>query len=626
MVDFNFCINRQGIRGRKGDKGADGFTPTISESVNTADEYKLQITNQFNEFETPNLRGNINVLDNGGSYLKYDSETKQISADTIDAATVDAIGGVVLSTNEKFAIGDETSVLTPALLRDNLTSMIEVTDGLSKTTGETGIISISGKELFDKVTEIKSQADEALLQAQHANNTIGAFENQIDANTSDIGTIRLRLLPKKQDTLIAGENITLTPQSDGTVEISSTGGSAELNPATSTTLGGIKVGSNLSIQTDGTLSADVSSSRIEELGNELNDTSNRVTTAESNIATLTSQVTNLEGEIPTVATTANAGLVKPDGSTITVDEDGTIHASGGGSTPENVMTTDTDQKVTGIKTFEKGIRFVNSDANNYLGLTIDGNGNYMSLAKVYSASINGEVKVGQETYGAYYSLYGTFIETGVNEDKDVALYYSPVLGIGAINARSRIYGGYVLRLYPSITSNSCLRISEDSLTFRKDDGTTVDLLNSSNGGAAPANMVTTDTKQNISGEKTFTSTSTTLCKGSLQGFEFIQSRAGANRTSLIKGDDNSVNHFDALWAFNVDPRFSNGVLSGETSTDVNYERYLRKGLLEAGDNVTIENSTTIDGGVKLSVNCLNESNFIQFCQDNAAAIKAALGL
>lgn len=198
MVDFNFCINRQGIRGRKGDKGADGFTPTISESVNTADEYKLQITNQFNEFETPNLRGNINVLDNGGSYLKYDSETKQISADTIDAATVESIGGVVLSTDEKFAIGDETSVLTPALLRDNLTSMIEVTNGLAKTVGETGIISISGKELFDKVTEAKSQADEALLQAQYANNTIGALESQIDGNTSDITTIRMVELPKNK--------------------------------------------------------------------------------------------------------------------------------------------------------------------------------------------------------------------------------------------------------------------------------------------------------------------------------------------------------------------------------------------------------------------------------------------
>lgn len=139
-------------------------------------------------------------------------------------------------------------------------------------------------------------------------------------------------------------------------------------------------------------------------------------------------------------------------------------------------------------------------------------------------------------------------------------------------------------------------------------------------------MVTTDTTQKISGQKTFTSSSITLCKGDLNGFQFVQSRAGANRSSCIKGDEYTVNHLNALWAFSDDPRFSDGVQSGETSTNVNYERYLRKGLLEAGDNVTIENSATITGGVKLSVNCLNESNFIQFCQNNAEAIKAALGL
>ena len=80
MADFNFYINRQGIQGRKGDKGETGFSPAISVGTDTPNEYKLIIANESNSFETPNLRGNINVLDNGGTYLRYDAETQQISA------------------------------------------------------------------------------------------------------------------------------------------------------------------------------------------------------------------------------------------------------------------------------------------------------------------------------------------------------------------------------------------------------------------------------------------------------------------------------------------------------------------------------------------------------------------
>jgi hypothetical protein len=368
MVDFNFNINRQGIRGRKGDKGADGFTPSISESVNTVDEYKLLISNQFNEFETPNLRGNINVLDNGGQYLKYNADTQQISAEQLNTATADIIGGVVLSTDEKFNTGDENSVLTPAILRDNLTSMVEISNGLTKTVGETGVITISGETLESKLTDVRGIAEEAEAQAVNANNLIQSLQVEVDSNTADINTIRNTLLPKKQDKLTQGDNITLTPLSDGTVEISATGGGSQyvLPAATTTSLGGVKVGTNLTVTPDGTISTDVSATEIEELGNELNDISDRVTTAEGKITNLGSQVSAIEDELPTFATTDKAGIVKPDGTTITVDTDGTIHAvgGGGGSTPDNMVTTDTKQSITGIKSL-KGCDLIFEDSLGY---------------------------------------------------------------------------------------------------------------------------------------------------------------------------------------------------------------------------------------------------------------------
>lgn len=46
------------IKGEKGDTGADGFSPTITENENnTEDTYKLDITNKDGTFTTPNLKG-----------------------------------------------------------------------------------------------------------------------------------------------------------------------------------------------------------------------------------------------------------------------------------------------------------------------------------------------------------------------------------------------------------------------------------------------------------------------------------------------------------------------------------------------------------------------------------------
>lgn len=57
------------------------------------------------------------------------------------------------------------------------------------------------------------------------------------------------------------------------------------------------------------------------------------------------------GDIP-IATTTTAGKVKPDGTTITITDDGTISAvEGGGSVPANMVTTDTEQEISGQKTF-----------------------------------------------------------------------------------------------------------------------------------------------------------------------------------------------------------------------------------------------------------------------------------
>lgn len=80
----------------------------------------------------------------------------------------------------------------------------------------------------------------------------------------------------------------------------------------------------------------------------------------NNAITKMSQLTNDSGfitDVP-VATTAAIGGVKPDGTTITVTEDGTISATS--SAPDNMMTTNTFQEISARKDFNDSV-WLNSE-------------------------------------------------------------------------------------------------------------------------------------------------------------------------------------------------------------------------------------------------------------------------
>lgn len=229
MADFNFYINRQGIQGRKGDKGETGFSPVISVGTDTPNEYKLIIANESNSFETPNLRGNINVLDNGGTYLRYDAETQQISAQGLDAATSTNVGGVLMSTDADIEGMGDGSVITPADLADALPIYLQgegaVTITQDEETSKTKInVDLSSVEdLQSRVSAAEAeivgiQADVADLDADNTDN-----KAIIDAHTNSIADINdsiASLQQTKQAKLTAGEGITI----DSNNVISSTGG------------------------------------------------------------------------------------------------------------------------------------------------------------------------------------------------------------------------------------------------------------------------------------------------------------------------------------------------------------------------------------------------------------------
>ena len=104
MADFNFYLNRQGVKGRKGDQGEQGFSPIITVKTQTASEYVLNVQNEDGSFDTPNLRGNA-IENNGGNYVRYNPVTEEMYTGYADYASYGQSGQVQFATYEQLAAG-----------------------------------------------------------------------------------------------------------------------------------------------------------------------------------------------------------------------------------------------------------------------------------------------------------------------------------------------------------------------------------------------------------------------------------------------------------------------------------------------------------------------------------------
>lgn len=391
-ADFNFYLNRQGIQGRKGDKGETGFSPTITVLEQTPESYKLQITNEYETIETPNLIGSFNATDNGGTYVRYDREAKTMSLGELDGATVDKVGGIKISSDEDIQNMNTDTAITPEKLADALSIYLEAGT--------------------DNVSIVQDEATSKTKISVTSGDVTAAGNNRFTGDNTFTGKVN-----------IAGGALTVD-------------GVANLNQATAQYLNAVNITSSgevnaVSIKANGVRSDDIQTTEnkkylteldvdnqtiqvvngklhanLDELGNEVTDLSGRVTANEADIATMKTSLSMKQtkltagsnitltdltdgtvridstggggtGDIP-IATTTTAGKVKPDGTTITITEDGTISTvGGGGSTPANMVTTDTEQEISGQKTFT------------YLGSSFDGN--------IYPSLKINQLTIGQTT-------------------------------------------------------------------------------------------------------------------------------------------------------------------------------------------------------------------------------------
>lgn len=265
------------------------------------------------------------------------------------------------------------------------------------------------------------------------------------------------------------------------------GSSGDLPIATATTLGGVKVGDNLSITEDGTLSASSEAKTVKtpnghiKLDNAgLHNEDNSRVIINRNVDQREVRVGN--GYEPTII---DGSSIKLNSTNIT-DRDGNTFLSG--------------DTINGVKlsTDMYGNKSVANSGytNNRLELTADACNLYDSDNRnVFGSSYD---PGHSRTNWAFASQSNTVRIAGFGAGNAYGLMLnvptdgtSPTIGYTYCGSDSSLFGKEQTFLRTEDVDNSTIKIVDGKLT-------------ASGGGSAPTNMVTTDTDQTISGSKTFT--------------------------------------------------------------------------------------------------------------------------
>lgn len=297
-VDFNFYLNRQGPIGRKGEKGDTGYSPVISIKTNNKEEFILTVQNEFNSFDTPNLKEGFIPEDRGGTYVRLDQNSGLQYYGPADVATTEQEGVIRIAQEIEIQDRSEGVAITPSGVQDiideinppnrnefeNLQMQVASVESVADT-NKSDIITLRSRDeelstnILDNKTAIQnleskviSDLDSEISIRELRDTEIeNALHDEVADRVNDVSNLQTQIsnLPtkqdmqnieskvdKKQNKLIEGKNINITSNPDGTATISASGGGGEgeLLPATSTRLGGVKIGSGVNVAEDGTIS------------------------------------------------------------------------------------------------------------------------------------------------------------------------------------------------------------------------------------------------------------------------------------------------------------------------------------------------------------------------------------
>ena len=338
MADFNYYLNRAGIRGLPGVKGDPGDSPIITVQSETPNEYILKITNpDGTELISPNLRGNkINI--NEGTYVRYNTETGELYTSTADGATGELAGVVRLATDADIINMDERAVVTPSQLADALSRYLVSPNGSVKIVQnvENSLteLTVEGTSPTDlpiasadtlgavKIGENLSITEDGVLSSTASGDVSGSGDNTFTGTNNFNGAVNLN------GTTIA-ENLTVTRNITSSGEIN-----AVSIKSTGIRSDDIKTTTNKKYLTE----EDVDNQTIQivegKLRANLDELNNEVNSLSGNVTSLSGEVTSLSGRVTTVETDLlkkQNKLVQGDNITLTNNADGTTTISASGT-------------------------------------------------------------------------------------------------------------------------------------------------------------------------------------------------------------------------------------------------------------------------------------------------------
>lgn len=317
-ANFNFYLNRQGAQGKRGEKGDEGFSPYITQGKDTLSEYTMIVTNESGSFETPNLREHKE--DRGGTYYRYDRTTGVGYVGDANQATPELKGEIRIATQEDFDRLSGDTAVTPETLSSANPLKLGYIDGRDDTS--TGSVASTTVE-----TDVQT--------SESGGSTITTITSDI---YRDIEIWKNGILEDSDKDYYLRQG--LVKSTDGSITIANWKGkgidlSVNLPPAytlpiaTPTTLGGIKIGEGLEISEDGTVTAAGGGG--------------------SSYVLPPATATALGGIKAETKTDAETNEVKIDPAT------NKLYVAGGGTIPANLVTTDTEQTITGRKLFRDSL-------------------------------------------------------------------------------------------------------------------------------------------------------------------------------------------------------------------------------------------------------------------------------
>lgn len=398
-MEFKWYLNRQGVRGAKGEKGDKGFSPYIVQKEVTREKYILHIQNETDDqsFDTPNLKEGLVPEDLGGTYVRLNTETGNQYYGDADVADTTTKGVIRVASDTEVQTGaDVVAAVTPLQIKENYSTKTETQQVADTVTaleeqerndvlGLGKRITTNDENISNLNTSVKKNASDITI--------LKTDVNKLKTTTQEQTTNITNLQAGKQNKLVAGDNVTLTDQTDGTtkIDVTSSGGGtgdvtaagdnrftgkntftgevniagapltvdglATLNQVNAKYLNVVNITSSgevnaVSIKATGLRSNDIQTTEnkkylteldvdnqtiqvvngklhanLDELGNEVNDLSARVTASEADILTLKSSVASKQTKLTAGSNITLTDL--PDG-TVKIDATGASAVIDGG--------------------------------------------------------------------------------------------------------------------------------------------------------------------------------------------------------------------------------------------------------------------------------------------------------